>query len=487
MGLSHSPKIVTNGLVLALDAANNKSYPGSGTSWNDLSGNSNTGTLTNGPTFSNANGGIIVLDGTNDYIIDSSTTNIPTGSSSRTIQMWIYPRTDTCPLVQLGMSGNQVYIMSFFNSAGTLYLFTDGVNVANNIIFSGSNLPTLNAWNHMTFGNSGQNWFYYLNGVPKLLGTWSVTLNTVGQKYVIGYRDDVFVGTTNGNISQTFVYNRALNENEILQNYNATAVRFGLPIKSLEGLYMVATGGDLITTSGSYKIHQFTTVGTSSFTVSSIGSTPTIEYLIVGGGGGGGGITNGGTGGGGGGQVVYNIGSIVSVGIYSIIVGDGGVGGPIDNYGGNGQPSHFSTYASAIGGGGGAPGNANGLAGAHGGGGGNGGSGGGSTVGGFSGASGGSIYNGGGGGGAGANGSGRNGGNGVVNSILGTPIYYGGGGAGGEYSGISSGGLGGGGNNSSTGSANTGGGGSGTQRGGSPLAGFKGGSGIVIIKYRYTN
>jgi len=440
MGLSHSPKIVTNGLVLALDAANNKSYPGSGTSWNDLSGNSNTGTLTNGPTFSNANGGIIVLDGTNDYIINSSTTNIPTGSSSRTIQMWIYPRTDTCPLVQLGMSGNQVYIMSFFNSAGTLYLFTDGVNVANNIIFSGSNLPTLNAWNHMTFGNSGQNWFYYLNGVPKLLGTWSVTLNTVGQKYVIGYRDDVFVGTTNGNISQTFVYNRALNENEILQNYNATAVRFGLPIKSLDGLYMVATGGDLITTSGSYKIHQFTTVGTSSFTVSSIGSTPSIEYLIVGGGGGGGGITNGGTGGGG-----------------------------------------------AIGGGGGAPGNANGLAGANGGGGGNGGNGGGSTVGGFSGASGGSIYNGGGGGGAGANGSGRNGGNGVVNSILGTPIYYGGGGAGGEYSGISSGGLGGGGNNSSTGSANTGGGGSGTQRGGSPLAGFKGGSGIVIIKYRYTN
>ena len=68
MGLSHSPKIVTNGLVLALDAANNKSYPGSGTTWSDLSNTGKNLTLTNGPTFSAANLGSIVFDGTNDYI-----------------------------------------------------------------------------------------------------------------------------------------------------------------------------------------------------------------------------------------------------------------------------------------------------------------------------------------------------------------------------------------------------------------------------------
>ena len=222
----YGPRIVSSGLVLCLDAANKRSYPGTGTTWTDLSGNSNTGTLTNGPTFSAGNQGSIVFDGVDDYVIDSSTTNIPTGNVSRTIQLWVYPKTNTCPLVQLGMPGSQVYIMSFFNIAGTLYLFTDGVNVDNNIIFSGSNLPTLNAWNHMTFGSSGQNWFYYLNGESKLSGTWSVTINTIGQKYVIGNRDDVSVTPTNGNIAQTLVYNRALSATEILQNYNATKTRF---------------------------------------------------------------------------------------------------------------------------------------------------------------------------------------------------------------------------------------------------------------------
>ena len=182
------PDIVENGLVLCLDAANKLSYPGSGTTWRDLSGNSNTGTLTNGPTFSAANQGSIVFDGVNDYVINSSPTNIPVGSSSRTVQLWVYPKTNTCPLVQLGTGGggNQVYIVSFYNVSGTLYLFTDGINSANNISFSGTDLPTLNTWNHVTFGNSGQNWFYYLNGVSKLSGTFGVTLNTIGQKYIVG-------------------------------------------------------------------------------------------------------------------------------------------------------------------------------------------------------------------------------------------------------------------------------------------------------------
>jgi hypothetical protein len=220
------PKIITSGCVLSLDAADKLSYKGSGTTWRDLSGNNNTGTLTNGPTFNAGNQGSIVFDGVDDYVIDSSTTNIPTGNASRTIQLWVYPKTNTCPLVQLGIGGNQIYIVSFFNSGGTLYLFTDGINTSNNITFSGTNLPTLNAWNHMTFGSSGQNWFYYLNGESKLSGTWSVTINSIGQKYVIGNRDDVSVTPTNGNIAQTLVYNRALSATEILNNYNATKSRF---------------------------------------------------------------------------------------------------------------------------------------------------------------------------------------------------------------------------------------------------------------------
>ena len=66
MGLAHSPRIVTDGLVLCVDAASKRSYPGTGTTWTDLKGGNN-GTLTNGPTFSSANGGSVVFDGTNDY------------------------------------------------------------------------------------------------------------------------------------------------------------------------------------------------------------------------------------------------------------------------------------------------------------------------------------------------------------------------------------------------------------------------------------
>lgn len=55
MAAHGGPNIVEDGLVLYLDAANKKSYPGSGTVWKDLSGNGNDGTLTNGPTFGSTN------------------------------------------------------------------------------------------------------------------------------------------------------------------------------------------------------------------------------------------------------------------------------------------------------------------------------------------------------------------------------------------------------------------------------------------------
>jgi hypothetical protein len=86
MALAHSPSIVTSGLVLCLDAANPKSYPGSGTTWTDLSGNGNNGTLVNGPTYSSVNGGSIVFDGSNDYI--STAYSIGT-VSQQSISCWI--------------------------------------------------------------------------------------------------------------------------------------------------------------------------------------------------------------------------------------------------------------------------------------------------------------------------------------------------------------------------------------------------------------
>ena len=86
MATDYNPSIVTDGLVLCVDAANTKSYPGSGTTWTDISSKGNNGTLTNGPTFSSGNGGAIVFDGTNDYVdFGSQVANL----STSTISFWI--------------------------------------------------------------------------------------------------------------------------------------------------------------------------------------------------------------------------------------------------------------------------------------------------------------------------------------------------------------------------------------------------------------
>ena len=85
MALAHSPSIVTDGLALCLDGANVKSYPGSGTTWKDLSGKGNDGTLTNGPTFSSDDGGSILVDGSNDFI------SIPFAGGVYCIDFWIKP------------------------------------------------------------------------------------------------------------------------------------------------------------------------------------------------------------------------------------------------------------------------------------------------------------------------------------------------------------------------------------------------------------
>jgi hypothetical protein len=89
MAYFHSPRIVTDGLVLALDAANTKSYPGSGTTWSDLSGNSNNGELVNGITYDDTNLGSLVFDGVDDYVQITKVPSIDfTPTSSFTMMVW---------------------------------------------------------------------------------------------------------------------------------------------------------------------------------------------------------------------------------------------------------------------------------------------------------------------------------------------------------------------------------------------------------------
>jgi hypothetical protein len=282
------------------------------------------------------------------------------------------------------------------------------------------------------------------------------------------------------------------------------------PITSSQPTPMVATGGTItnITVSGiPYRVHTFTTLGTSTFSISDLGTLGKIEYLLVAGGGGGAGSGSTGSGprgGGGAGGMLTDTElplPISGTGNYTVVIGDGGAGGSNsgENNGANGQNSSFGTLVAIGGGGGGTyynSGTGTGLSG---------GSGGGSAYNFFEAAGTqlqgnhgrGDADGAGGGGGAGGpgntksgSGDGGDGGIGRVSSITGSAVYYAGGGGAGGYpfgnSNWGAGGLGGGGRGSAggqtsvAGTPNTGGGGG---AGGSSSAGAKGGSGIFIIRY----
>ena len=237
MGLSHSPKIVTNGLVLALDAANNKSYPRSGTTWTDLSGNNNTGTLTNGPTFSNANGGSIVFDGTNDYVgIPHNSILAPTSQISYGAWAFLsnWNITNDSRLLSKTQGGgyniglNEATIGAG-NFGGIIYLGGSyrQATVTRSTISSG--------WHYIIMTCDGRYFKLYIDGVNVntydhgLVATISYAFNN---RFLIGAEPgettEVDGSYWSGNISQVQVYNRSLSATEVLQNYNATKSRFGL-------------------------------------------------------------------------------------------------------------------------------------------------------------------------------------------------------------------------------------------------------------------
>jgi hypothetical protein len=235
MATKYSPKIITNGLVLSLDAANNKSYPRSGTTWTDLSGNNNTGTLTNGPIFSNVNGGSISFDGTNDYVNIANSTSLQVADTF-TVCAWIYATTLAARYAIFSTRVN--------NPAGCWQLEIgstgDGSLSTNRIAFTGvgiwisetfDNVISTNRWFHICLtkvNNATTGGTFYINGA-------SVTNRQTNAYTISNNSDSKRIATSNGtselftgNISQTSLYNRALTDAEILQNYNATKSRFGL-------------------------------------------------------------------------------------------------------------------------------------------------------------------------------------------------------------------------------------------------------------------
>jgi len=230
MSVAGGPDLIQDGLVLCLDAANTKSYPGSGTSWVDLSGNGNNGTLTNGPTFNSANGGGIAFDGTDDHIAGSAFTGL--GSSNRTADVWFQIRSLPASSIWKRVftlaadNGSTDAPALVFSYSNTLSLLTAGFGGNPYNGYVGINF-TLSTWINLTATITGNNISAYKNGI--LFGS-ATNSGAVGANPILylGRYNNHYGQYADTIISSVRIYNKALSASEILQNYNATKGRFRL-------------------------------------------------------------------------------------------------------------------------------------------------------------------------------------------------------------------------------------------------------------------
>lgn len=228
MSFAHSPKIVTNGLVLALDAGNIKSYPGTGTTWFDKSGNGYNGTLTNGPTFSSANGGSIVFDGVDDKIVGTAfTPNI----TNKTLQGWCKLSSITQQgggLINLQGAAGEPFDSVVYNETNQGWGF--GSTNFNRTAWSGVKETSTNDWVFICATYANNNYNLYRNGIL-ILNTTSFAALTFdfSSRVQLGERHTGGTGVyLAANIAQGSLYNRALSASEVQQNFNALRGRFGI-------------------------------------------------------------------------------------------------------------------------------------------------------------------------------------------------------------------------------------------------------------------
>jgi hypothetical protein len=248
MAFNYSPKIVTDGLILYLDAANTKSYVSGSTVWNDISRTGLNPSLFNGPIFDSNNAGSITLDGSNDNIIINSfpsqsvdhisiftkpTTTINGAASPRCLILLRKNNIgqnfdDSNWYIAFGAITNQLV-----NEYITIATLATGIVNRRTAVTDGGSLLA-NTWYNICINWNGTFYDIYVNGVKR-----NVVSSTAGHVprltnpncLALGFRtgdavaDNIFY---NGSYSTVSIYNKSLTDQQILQNYNATKTRFGL-------------------------------------------------------------------------------------------------------------------------------------------------------------------------------------------------------------------------------------------------------------------
>lgn len=230
-------RIVTDGLVLALDAADRNSYISGSTVWNDLSGNNNSGSLFNAPVLNLDNGGSFVFNGTNNYILLPANFFNPDSGTPFTVSLWF--KTSAAGIIfgqqnTITPNNSSGYIPAIYaDSNGKIRTSCFWGNSVNNQSVSTLNV-TDNRWHNITVTFASNSHISYLDGnsfdtLTKTQTNYSsVYYYFIGTGTWTGWTSLVFSPFFNGNIANMFFYNRALSASEIQQNYNAKKSRFGL-------------------------------------------------------------------------------------------------------------------------------------------------------------------------------------------------------------------------------------------------------------------
>jgi hypothetical protein len=223
MGVSYNTCIVTDGLILCLDAANKKSYPGSGATWNDLSKSDATTTLFNSPPFSDN-----FIDFGNPYYgsILATRLNFTVGS----VECWCkhdIPQDGTAHTL-FARTNTSSGTFNLSKNTSSLYSFSIRISSDVQSTVVSDNIATIN-WTHLVGTYDGSTVRFYVNGVLQTSTASAIgVLNTGGTLTYNIARDTTGFSFWNGQIQSVRLYNRGISDREVQQNFNALRGRFGI-------------------------------------------------------------------------------------------------------------------------------------------------------------------------------------------------------------------------------------------------------------------
>jgi hypothetical protein len=248
--IAYLGNISTQGLVLDLDAAIQGSYPKTGSLWTDISGNNNNGTLTNGPTYTGSDYGAIVFDGTDDYVEVGDVASLDQTFTTITINTWLKPAlvsTEKAIMGKMGGSGNRGFQFTLFSGSTVTMDYFSGPSGTEAVLYTPSPLLSSSFSNVCFVFNGGISHTFYQNGAPITSSTISIPATFNGSNsapFRLGDRGDSIISKYTGSIATAQIYNQALSQFQVWQNFNAYKSRYGIPDIVTDGLVLNLDAGN---------------------------------------------------------------------------------------------------------------------------------------------------------------------------------------------------------------------------------------------------